>query len=61
MVNYLLFRLSLSGYLTYVVKIGGGFVKKWEELAVIRLLLGVMEAGFFPGKILLSWIRSLTC
>ncbi len=27
----------------------GGFVKKWTDLIVIRLILGIFEAGFFPG------------
>ncbi|KAJ9617094.1 hypothetical protein H2200_000815 [Cladophialophora chaetospira] len=26
-----------------------GFVKKWTDLVAIRLILGVFEAGFFPG------------
>ncbi|BGP01810.1 Major facilitator superfamily domain-containing protein [Rhodotorula toruloides] len=31
------------------VMLGMGFVKTWEQLAVCRVLLGVLEAGFFPG------------
>ncbi|TKX20120.1 MFS transporter-like protein 139 [Elsinoe australis] len=31
------------------VMIGMGFVKKWDQLIPLRLLLGVFEAGFFPG------------
>jgi MFS family permease len=29
--------------------IGFGFVKKWEDLVGLRVILGVLEAGFFPG------------
>jgi hypothetical protein len=30
--------------------IGFGFVKEWHTLLPLRLLLGIFEAGFFPGK-----------
>lgn len=33
--------------------IGFGFVKKWYELAALRLVLGVFEAGFFPSCVYL--------
>ncbi|KAI1264397.1 major facilitator superfamily domain-containing protein [Xylariaceae sp. FL1019] len=36
-----------------VVMIGFGFVKNWETLAGLRLLLGVFEAGFFPSAVYL--------
>jgi hypothetical protein len=29
--------------------IGFGFVKEWHTLLPLRLLLGIFEAGFFPG------------
>ncbi|RDW59665.1 MFS general substrate transporter-30 [Coleophoma cylindrospora] len=29
--------------------VGFGFVKQWEQLLGLRILLGVLEAGFFPG------------
>jgi MFS family permease len=29
---------------------GFGFVKKWEDLVGLRVILGVLEAGFFPGS-----------
>jgi hypothetical protein len=32
------------------VMIGFGFVKEWHTLLPLRLILGVFEAGFFPGK-----------
>jgi sugar phosphate permease len=33
-----------------VVMIGFGFVKEWTTLLPLRVLLGIFEAGFFPGK-----------
>jgi len=35
------------------VMIGFGFVKTWEVMAVLRVLLGVLEAGFYPGCVYL--------
>ncbi|KAH7064253.1 major facilitator superfamily domain-containing protein [Paraphoma chrysanthemicola] len=32
------------------VMIGFGFVKEWHTLLPLRLLLGIFEAGFFPGS-----------
>jgi hypothetical protein len=32
-----------------IVVFGAGFAKKWEDIVVCRLLLGMFEAGFFPG------------
>ncbi|KUJ10862.1 MFS general substrate transporter [Mollisia scopiformis] len=29
--------------------IGFGFVKKWDQMLGLRVILGVLEAGFFPG------------
>src|SRR4051794_39557526 len=26
-----------------------GFVKKWDQMVGLRIILGVLEAGFFPG------------
>jgi MFS family permease len=36
-----------------------GFVEDWSILAVLRALLGVFEAGLFPGAIFIigSWYR----
>lgn len=28
-----------------------GFVKQWTDLIALRLILGIFEAGFFPGKL----------
>lgn len=30
-----------------------GFVKTWEVMAVLRVILGILEAGFYPGCIYL--------
>jgi MFS family permease len=32
------------------VMIGFGFVKEWHTLLPLRLILGIFEAGFFPGE-----------
>lgn len=33
--------------------IGMGFTTKWEQLAALRVILGLLEAGFFPSCIYL--------
>ena len=33
-----------------ILTIGFGFVHQWWEMLPLRLMLGVLEAGFFPGK-----------
>lgn len=30
-----------------------GFVKTWQQLAALRVILGIFEAGFFPGCVYL--------
>jgi MFS family permease len=35
------------------IMIAFGFVKDWAALAGLRILLGVLEAGFFPGAVFL--------
>ncbi|KAL4867619.1 hypothetical protein BDV12DRAFT_171025 [Aspergillus spectabilis] len=39
------------------ILIGMGFTKNWEHLVVCRVLLGLLEAGYFPGCVYLlsSW------
>jgi sugar phosphate permease len=32
---------------------GMGFVKRWDQMAGLRVLLGVLEAGFFPSCVYL--------
>ncbi|CAI4212815.1 unnamed protein product [Parascedosporium putredinis] len=46
-------HLSVIVLLWGAVMIGFGFVKKWYELAALRLVLGVFEAGFFPSCVYL--------
>lgn len=37
-----------------------GFVKSWVPLTILRLLLGIFEAGLFPGSIFIisSWYKT---
>ena len=35
------------------VMIGMGFVQKWDQMAAMRVLLGFLEAGFFPSCVYL--------
>ncbi|KAF1986111.1 major facilitator superfamily transporter [Aulographum hederae CBS 113979] len=35
------------------VMIGMGFVQDWQQLAALRIILGILEAGFFPGCVYL--------
>ncbi|CAG8976274.1 hypothetical protein HYALB_00012465 [Hymenoscyphus albidus] len=43
-------------FLTAIVILWGvcimcfGFVEKWDQMAGLRIILGVLEAGFFPGS-----------
>ncbi|KAL8951953.1 MAG: hypothetical protein Q9222_002105 [Ikaeria aurantiellina] len=39
--------------------IGFGFVKDWKTLVGLRLILGILESGFFPGVVYLlsTWYR----
>lgn len=48
-------RVHLSTIVTLwgAVMIGMGFVKNWESLAALRIVLGVLEAGFFPSCVYL--------
>ncbi|EFY96808.2 MFS transporter [Metarhizium robertsii] len=36
-----------------LVMIGNGFVHSWQTLAGLRVLIGVFEAGYFPGAVYL--------
>ncbi|OAG00785.1 MFS general substrate transporter [Paraphaeosphaeria sporulosa] len=48
-------RLHLSVITTAwgAVMIGMGFVKNWQDLAGLRVVLGILEAGFFPSCVYL--------
>jgi len=41
--------LSLITFLWGCIMISFGFVKKWDQMVGLRVLLGILEAGFFPG------------
>lgn len=48
-------RIHLASITTAwgAVMIGMGFVRNWDELAGLRVILGVLEAGFFPSCVYL--------
>ncbi|EXJ65767.1 uncharacterized protein A1O5_11008 [Cladophialophora psammophila CBS 110553] len=48
--------LSTISLLWAGLLVGMGFVKRWDELAGCRVILGALEAGYFPGCVYL-----LTC
>jgi MFS family permease len=54
-IRYLGPRVHLSTIVTLwgAVMIGMGFVKNWESLAALRIVLGILEAGFFPSCVYL--------
>lgn len=37
-----------------------GFIKTWLQMIPLRLVLGIFEAGFFPGKSLVSALLTLS-
>lgn len=47
------FFLTLVTLLWGSVMIGMGFVHNWRTLAGLRVILGIFEAGFFPGSVYL--------
>jgi len=47
------FFLTLVTLLWGSVMIGMGFVRNWRTLAGLRVILGIFEAGFFPGSVYL--------
>ncbi|ERT02741.1 uncharacterized protein SPSK_00499 [Sporothrix schenckii 1099-18] len=46
-------HLSLITFLWGCVMIGMGFVKSWGVMAGLRVILGILEAGFFPSCVYL--------
>jgi MFS family permease len=46
-------HLSMITLLWGAVMIGFGFVKRWDQLAALRVILGLLEAGFFPSCVYL--------
>ncbi|PGH23922.1 hypothetical protein AJ80_01984 [Polytolypa hystricis UAMH7299] len=63
--NYAIRRIGARVWLSLLVIVWGalvlamGFVKNWVALTVLRALLGIFEAGVFPGAIFIigSWYR----
>jgi len=53
--NAFIHKLGAANWLAFLafawglVSLGIGFLNNWAGLAVLRALLGVFEAGFFPG------------
>jgi len=45
--------LSIIVLLWGAVMIGFGFVKSWQTMAILRVILGGLEAGFYPGCVYL--------
>jgi MFS family permease len=52
--------LSLITLVWGATMIGFGFVKSYKVLAGLRVLLGILEAGFFPSTVYLlsTWVSS---
>jgi MFS family permease len=46
-------HLALITLLWGAVMIGMGFSKTWEQMAALRVVLGLFEAGFFPSCVYL--------
>ncbi|KAK3346753.1 general substrate transporter [Lasiosphaeria hispida] len=46
-------HLALITLLWGSLMIGMGFVKEWQQLAALRVILGILEAGFFPSCVYL--------
>ncbi|OAL54562.1 MFS general substrate transporter [Pyrenochaeta sp. DS3sAY3a] len=63
--NYVIRRIGARIWLSFLIVawglcvLGMGFVKDWKILTVLRALLGVFEAGLFPGAVYIigSWYR----
>ena len=56
--NAFIHKLGAANWLAFLafawglVSLGIGFLHNWQGFAVLRSLLGVFEAGFFPGQLL---------
>ncbi|KAM0543265.1 hypothetical protein ACHAPJ_012411 [Fusarium lateritium] len=48
-------RIFLSGICVVwgIIMLAFGFTHRWQELAGLRVLLGLLEAGFFPSSVFL--------
>ena len=43
--------LAFLSFAWGLVILGGAFAKDWTVIVGVRILIGVFEAGFFPGKL----------
>lgn len=61
--NAFIHKLGAANWLAFLavawglVSLGVGFLHSWQGFAVLRVLLGVFEAGFFPGQLIMSAYR----
>ncbi|KXS95068.1 hypothetical protein AC578_9576 [Pseudocercospora eumusae] len=63
--NYVIRRIGARWWLSFLITswgtcvLGMGFIDHWSMLALLRALLGIFEAGLFPGAIYIigSWYR----
>ncbi|EON68750.1 hypothetical protein W97_08008 [Coniosporium apollinis CBS 100218] len=63
--NFVIRRFGARYWLSFLIiawgacVLGMGFVHSWKTLTVLRALLGVFEAGLFPGAVYIigSWYR----
>ncbi|KAF9529668.1 major facilitator superfamily domain-containing protein [Crepidotus variabilis] len=63
--NLILRKVGARNWLSFIVlawgavELGMGFVHTWRQLVVLRVLLGVLEASFFPSLlfILSTWYK----
>jgi MFS family permease len=54
--------LPLITFLWGIVMLSMGFVKDWKVMAGLRTVLGIFEAGFFPGSVyLLRYVFEILC
>ena len=63
--NAVIRRLGARWWLSFLITTWGvcvlamGFIDSWKLLSVLRALLGIFEAGLFPGAVFIigSWYR----
>ncbi|KAH8900681.1 MFS general substrate transporter [Thozetella sp. PMI_491] len=66
--NVFIRKLGAANWLAFItfswgiITLGIGFLHSWQGFAVLRSLLGILEAGFFPGQycctyLVSSWYR----
>lgn len=63
--NFVIRRLGARWWLSFLIVswgccvLGMGFIRNWTLLTVLRALLGIFEAGLFPGAVFIigTWYR----